>query len=673
MKKTTIAGLLGLLFSTPIIAAETPINATDVIVTATRVHEKTQNIPANIQVISREDIKSLSPNSIPQILSQLGGLVVRGNSLGQFNLGASLDIGGYGEAANNNTLVLINGQRISPIDSSPPPWEMIPVESIDRIEIIKGSASVQYGNRAVGGVINIVTNEGQQNINRISTSYGSFNTQLLSALLQNKFNDTLIKISANTEQTNGWRDNSAVTAHAANARVTQFFNENNVYLDVYGSRNSAQSPGGVIGLVGQGNTKEAKFNNIGSVNRGENYGITLGTFIQLSTSTFLETDIAYKSANLTYDEPYQDQNYQSKHNDYSRRNLTFSPRLKIDLKQWGRLTTGYDFSYSFGDDKKSNASLTDNSIYLMHALNLIGNTDLVTGYRRQIENATAKDDPINNTPVGKKTTSADAWEIGLNYKFSNNEKLYVKYNQAFRFPNIDEFWGWDSNAPYGRLFKGALLTPQTDRSYQIGGDFVVGSTKITASAFHTDTSNTIRYNPVAFENVNDQYLIERNGIYLSTNSSITEKLSVFTNASVQETSYVNGPSQGKSVPLAPNLTLNARVNYKFDANWSVGTLFNYVGSQYYNGATDYSNSAFPNSISNPYEKMPSYITADLYAAWRNDRWDARITVKNISNNNYASYGGITAVSFQNAPLFRDSYYYYPSDPRSVFATLSYNF
>jgi iron complex outermembrane receptor protein len=111
MKKTTIAGLLGLLFSTPIIAAETPINATDVIVTANRVHEKIQNIPANIQVISREDIQEINATSIPQILSQLGGFNVTGTALGQFNQGANIDIGGYGATSGSSTLVLINGQR----------------------------------------------------------------------------------------------------------------------------------------------------------------------------------------------------------------------------------------------------------------------------------------------------------------------------------------------------------------------------------------------------------------------------------------------------------------------------------------------------------------------------------------------------------------------------------
>ena len=672
MKKTTIAGLIGLLFNTPTFATETTIDADNVIVTTARVHEDIQNIPANIQVISRDEIKSLNPNSIPQILSQLGGLIVRGTSLGQFNLGTTVDMGGYGEAANSNVLILINGQRISPIDSSTTAWEMIPIESIDRIEIIKGGAGVQYGNRAVAGAINIITNESAQNINRISAGYGSFNTQTLNAIVQNKFNDTLIKVSANTEHTNGWRQNSAATAYATNARLTQFYGENNVYVDISGSHNYSQAPGGVVGLVGQGNNQAAKFNNIGSFFEGENYGVTLGNVNRLSPNTVIESDIAYKKANLTYEEPVTPSN----NNSYNRWSLTFSPRIKIDFNHLGNLIMGYDFSHAYGADRKlSSATLIDNSLYGIYRLPLTNEIELATGYRHQVENVSAHDgDPSNTTPDATKNTSANAWDIGLNYKFSQNEKLYVKYNQSFRFPNIDEFWGWDYSAANPRVFNGAVLIPQTDRTYQIGGDFLLGTTKITSSLFHTKTSHQIRYQAWDGININDPYLVERNGVYLSTSSPINDRLAFYTNANLQEVIYANGPNQGQSVPLAPHLTVNARINYKVNEQWSVGSVINHVGSQYYNGAQDYfNNRSSPwNNISNPFNKIPSYTVADVYLNYKAERWDARLTIKNIANSHYATYGGIGFITLPGGSS-DNSYYYYPNDPRSVFASLSYNF
>jgi iron complex outermembrane receptor protein len=672
MKKTSIAGLVGLLFTTPIFAAT--VQADDVVVTASRVHDNIQNIAANIQIITRKDIKEINSVSIPQILNQLGGLTIRGNSLGQFSLGATVDMGAYGEAATSNTLVLINGQRVNPIDSSSIAWEMIPVEAIERIEITRGGAGVQYGNRAVGGAINIVTNESAQNINRASASYGSFNTQTLSALLQNKFNDTLVKVSANTEHTNGWRENSAATAYAANASVTQFFDESSVYLDISGSQNYSKSPGGVVGLVGQGDRQQAKFNNVGSFFKGENYGITLGNFWQINSNAVLETDMAYKKSNLTYEEPYN-----NIRNLYDRWSITFSPRLKIDFNTLGSLVMGYDFSHAYGsDNKESNAKLIDNSVYAMYRLPLVGALDLNTAYRRQIEHATANDQPANHMPTGEKTTSANAWDVGLNYKLSTTEKIYVKYNQSFRFPNIDEFWGLDAN--WNRVFKGAILDPQNDRTYQVGGDFLVGTTKITASFYHTDTSNQIRYDTFADANINDPYRIERKGIYLSTSSKISDGLAIYTNSNLQDVAYAEGPNKNQSVALAPHFTINGRINYKIDESWSIGAIVNHVGAQYYAGAHDLYNNridtyypqySIANSISDFYKKIPSYSVADIYANYRIGHWETRVTVKNLTNKHYSTYGGMGFVTLPNGSDW--SYYYYPSDPRSVFASVSYNF
>ena len=135
------------------------------IVSGSRFEENLNEVPANVQVITREEIAESTSTNIPDILSQIGGLNVRNTQGGQLNLNATIDMGGYGATANSTTLVLVDGQRINPIDSSSISWESIPIDSINRIEILRGGASVQYGNGAVGGVINIITNGGKKDLN----------------------------------------------------------------------------------------------------------------------------------------------------------------------------------------------------------------------------------------------------------------------------------------------------------------------------------------------------------------------------------------------------------------------------------------------------------------------------------------------------------------------------
>jgi iron complex outermembrane receptor protein len=692
MKKTTIAGLLGLLFSTPIIAAETPINATDVIVTANRVHEKIKNIPANIQVISRENIQEINATSIPQILSQLGGFNVTGTALGQFNQGATIDIGGYGATSGSTTLVLINGQRVSPIDSSATPWEIIPVQSIDRIEVIKGSAGVQYGDRAVGGVINIVTNESQKSINQASATLGSFGTSAMNAIFQNKFNNTLFRISGNANHSDGWRQNTASDQYSINARITQYFEKSSAYLEFFGNHNKNQTPGAVISPIGQGSPRDVKCDIYscfkGANNKYDNYGLGLGTIFEFTDNVKFEGDFSYKNTQSEFFKNgdnqvfkvfpllpnnyeyalYSPPQYLPYSANYSRWRMDFSPRLKIDLDKLGNLVVGYDYARSLGEQNdlslynsgpslsNSKASLIDNSFYLYHRLPLQEKLDLTGGFRRQTQQISANDyDGSDHT--AQKTTSANAWELGLNYKFSDADKVYIKYGQSFRFPNIDEFWGYSSS---GRTFFGGLINPQIDRTAEIGSNFVIGNTTLSSSVFHTRTEDGIRYNVSSGKNINDANIVERKGVYLSTVSLITDRLSFYTNSKLQEAIYEDGPYKGKSFDLVPKLLINARVNYKFDNDWSLGLVTNYVGSQYYDGAND----------KGAYTKMPSYIVSDLYLNKKINQWDFRLAIKNLSNERYATYGGFQN---KNDPTFYAGYFYYPSDPRSVFASLSYNF
>ena len=163
---------------------------TTVIVSGSRFEENLNEVPADVKVITREDIANSSSVDIPQVLSQIGGLSVSNSTGSSLNFDSTVDMGGFGATANSTTLILVDGQRMNPADSSPVNWESVPLDSIERIEIIQGGAGVQYGNGAVGGVINIITNGGFKNINRASSMYGSNNTLINNAILRNTIDDT---------------------------------------------------------------------------------------------------------------------------------------------------------------------------------------------------------------------------------------------------------------------------------------------------------------------------------------------------------------------------------------------------------------------------------------------------------------------------------------------------
>ncbi|MEO8009962.1 MAG: TonB-dependent receptor plug domain-containing protein, partial [Betaproteobacteria bacterium] len=149
----------------------------EIVVTASRFEDSSVDRPLNITVISSEEIRRSPARTLPQLLSYqagLGGRDLFGNNASQ----ATVDMRGFGATAAQNTLVLLDGRKMNDIDLSGVQWSALPLDSIERVEIIRGSGAVQYGDGAVGGVINIITRKpgkkGPQAT--IATEAGSFDT-----------------------------------------------------------------------------------------------------------------------------------------------------------------------------------------------------------------------------------------------------------------------------------------------------------------------------------------------------------------------------------------------------------------------------------------------------------------------------------------------------------------
>src|SRR5512143_3858269 len=148
-----------------------------VVVTATRYEEALSNVPANVSVIEEREIANSTAKDIPNLLRMHGGLQVTdvtGNGRSY-----RVDLRGFGETAQSNTLVLVDGRRINQADLSGTDWTLIPLDRVKRIEIIRGArGSVLYGDNASGGVINIITKEGEllkAGVDLLSGSYNTFN------------------------------------------------------------------------------------------------------------------------------------------------------------------------------------------------------------------------------------------------------------------------------------------------------------------------------------------------------------------------------------------------------------------------------------------------------------------------------------------------------------------
>src|SRR3954471_6685109 len=144
------------LFAFPTVLFAQPVPDDAIVVEATRFPEEVRRLPASTTVISAEDIKASAARTLPELLSEQVGLRMS-DLYGNNASTTSIDLRGYGATAAQNTLVLLDGRRLNDIDLSGVQWSAVPLASIERIEILRGTGAVLYGDAASAGVVNIVT------------------------------------------------------------------------------------------------------------------------------------------------------------------------------------------------------------------------------------------------------------------------------------------------------------------------------------------------------------------------------------------------------------------------------------------------------------------------------------------------------------------------------------
>ncbi len=161
-------------------AAETSASAEEIIVTATRQPTPRHEVIAATQVVTQDDIERWQPKDLGSLLGRLSGIGFR-DSGGRGSVSGVFIRG----AAPTQTVILIDGIRSASATVGATALENIPIESIERIEVVKGPLSSIYGADAVGGVIQIFTKRGraQRLTPQIHLSYRSDDTQEYSAEL----------------------------------------------------------------------------------------------------------------------------------------------------------------------------------------------------------------------------------------------------------------------------------------------------------------------------------------------------------------------------------------------------------------------------------------------------------------------------------------------------------
>lgn len=170
-----------------------------VVVTATRTAQTADETLASVTVITRADIERSQAKTIAELLTGSAGVDASVN--GGYGKTTSLYVRGTNDS---HVVVLVDGLRLGSATLGTYSWEFLPLDQIERIEIVRGPRSSLYGADAIGGVIQIFTRKGGEKFRAGATGgYGTYESREYSANLSDTAGATHYSLAAARRETDG--------------------------------------------------------------------------------------------------------------------------------------------------------------------------------------------------------------------------------------------------------------------------------------------------------------------------------------------------------------------------------------------------------------------------------------------------------------------------------------
>ena len=641
----------------PAYAADTLATADElspVVVTATRFPDVQRQFPIGVSVITKSDIRNSTASTVPELLRMLPGVQTRDQS-GTPNL--QVDLRGFGNFGDQNTLVLLDGQRISENEQTVVNWSGIPLDSIERIEVMRGSGAVLYGAGATGGTINIITKAPEANARSgfVESGAGSYGTRDLRVGANIAGERTGLRLTMAHRESDGYRDNNAQRIDSAQLDWRYTGDRGMLTLKAGADDQRSELPGSISEAQIAVNRRQAALpGDFSNMNGGY---INLG-----GTYRAGDNELA---VNLSWREKNTDSSFfvasPARNNVQTEsRQLLFTPRIKVPHHLGGASHTlvagmdfeDWDFQGNAGPSVVGSPQATQRSdaLYLQNTTTFVSGTSLAAGIRGQrVTYGVA--DPANAVARSERKHNLDAYELALRQPIGGGWAAYGKVGSSFRVPNVNDNYS---------LFTAtvALLEPQTARDREIGLEAIRGSSRYRMALYDIALDNEILLDPATFTNRNlpptRRRGLEAEARWQPYNSLDLSAAYTYAEAEFRSGDFGGTPIAGNDVPLVPRHAASIGAGWKFTPRARLDTQMRYTGTQRYDG----------DELNAFNQKMPSYTVVDLKVAYDQADWRFTAGVLNLFNKEYFSYGVYTGF-----PTFSAL----PAPERSVFVTARYTF
>lgn len=627
----------------------------EVVVTATRQEEQIRKVPANVTVITQEDIENSNARTAGDLLRSEEGIVVR--DLTGNGKATQVDLRGFGETGPFNTLVLVDGRRVNEIDLSGVDWTQIPLDQIQRIEVVRGTGTVLYGDNAVGGVINIITKTPTEELTaRVSGTAGSYGRNRGEASVSGGHRNILASLFGSYDATNGYRDNGEFRTRDAGGKILYDMTDN-LTFNLSGSYHRDN-----FGLPGPLSEEELETDRRSTSFPFDN-GKTTDQYLKLG----MEWDLV-EWGGILADLSYRDRNNQDEF-------VSFTSASDRDVVTWA-LTPRYIWDGEIADRKNtliagidiyrsnldadfifgtplapSGFSKIDKDSYGFYAndeLSLSENLVLSLGARHERVRYDLKqqDFLFGLAPLDETVRDHEnAYNVGLTFLYHEKSSAFARYNRSFRFPLTDELVVFDFLTT-GSIRVNSDIKPQTGNHYEIGvRHFLTPDIELRGTLFRAEIKDELFFNLTTFTNENHPETLHQ-GIEIGAKVDLFKKMRVFGNYTYEKATFEKEPFENNDIPAVPRHKANLGFRiYDVIPGLVFSADYSFVGSSF-----------FVSDASNEFEKLDKYYTlnARLFYQWT---WlKAFVGVNNLTDQEYSEFGVIGG--FPAAPLF------YPAPERN---------
>lgn len=604
--------------------------------------------PSNISVVTSEEIEKKGATTLVEALRDVPGLYAREYAGGEVRF----DLRGQNAMyADKNVIVTVDGVPMNSIGRNSDSYVLsqIPIETIERIEVVPNGGGVMYGSGAIGGMVNIITKsqKGMEPCGTISAKMGSDNLFQehidYGTMMTDRFY-TEVGITQYNSET--FRDDEEIQRLNSRFLGKYYLDDGEVEFKYNYSRGTTKLASTVPYYMDYSKIRGISKKKYEYQDFYGKYRQEIGDNLEfLLYANYVHNDSSPYDKNLKI--------YRT--NDIKERKEYLKAQLKYSYLPESYLIVGGDILNHTEEDvreknnvKSGNAEAEKNT-YGLYVMNKYtnGKFQFTQGIRRDYTDYDFYYQALTGVIPEEKWYTQDnekfentAVELGVNYLYSDTGSVYLNLVRAFRTPTATEIGSFEGEPK-----------SQTSDTVELGWKEYVGDTYISSAIFYTKADDylfsKIPNNPDEWEDSITESLgkVEKYGLELYAEHYF-DKLTLKSGVTYLWHEIKDGVGKGKDIPSVPNWKINLGAEYAVTDNFDIGMDAMYHGSMYVLDYLKYlDESKLPSTgdesdLSKYDSKVDPFITVDLYASYKvNESLTLTGRVDNIFDEQYGDYVG----------------------------------